>query len=131
LTHILAYQRHTVYHTAIFHLVQEGLDNHLPDAAPLQSWQHSERVQPDGAPGLMVTDGLVGAAPRWASPLLWIRHVGVGDGISAAPCRDNMGEEHAHSAVSPARLDHSSGRERFEAEVRGTIWDNGEKDAEA
>jgi hypothetical protein len=127
-THILTNQRHPVDQPRVLHLVQESLHNHLPDAAPMQPRQHRQRVHTDGARALEMPD-VLGRPPAPAAPVLGVRHVAVRDDVPAAPRRDDVREQHTHGAVNAARLDGLGGREGFNVEVLGMVWNDGEEDA--
>lgn len=80
-------------------------------------------------PFLLVAD--VSALPASIAPVLRIFHVLVADGVSAAPCRDDVCEQYTHGLVGPVRLHGLGGCKSLNLPSLELVGDNGAEDAQA
>jgi hypothetical protein len=85
-------------------------------------------VHPDCLAALLVPDVLASARFR-VPPIFGVGHVVVGNDVAAAPGGDDVGEQHAHSAIDPARLDRFCGGEGLKAEVLCLLGNERDEDA--
>lgn len=105
------------------------LDQHLANAAPLHPGADGQGVHGDGASLFLVAD--ISALATEIAPVLREVHVLVGDGLAAAPGRNDVSEEHADGLVGPVRLNRFSCRESLDLPSIELVWYYGTEEAQA